>query len=106
MTSTRLHVDAPATPSTALQHAAVAHDSHGQLGSAVLMIPTGNAPMNTPGTPSPTSDVSMDISSEMASIGSTEEIPTIDYIGTTDDINIGIIEINGSHPGALAQDGD
>jgi hypothetical protein len=42
----------------------------------------------------------------MTSIGSTEEIPTIDYIGTTDDINIGIIEINGSHPGALAQDGD
>ncbi|KAJ8585001.1 hypothetical protein M405DRAFT_865760, partial [Rhizopogon salebrosus TDB-379] len=60
----RLHVDAPATPSTALQHAAIAYDSHGPLGSAVLMIPTGNAPLNTPGTPSPTSDVSMDISSD------------------------------------------
>jgi len=60
----RLHVDAPATPSTALQHAAVAHDSHGQLGSAMQMIPTGKSPMNIPGTPSPTSDVSMDISSD------------------------------------------
>jgi hypothetical protein len=60
----RLHVDAPATPLTALQHATVSYDSPHPLGSAVLMIPTGNAPMNTPGTPSSTSDVSMDISSD------------------------------------------
>jgi hypothetical protein len=60
----RLHVDAPVTPSTAFQHAAVPYDSPRPLGRAVLMIPTGNAGMNTPGTPSSTSDVSMDISSD------------------------------------------
>jgi hypothetical protein len=60
----RLHVDAPATPSTAFQHAAVPYDLPRPLGRAVLMIPTGNARMNTPGTPSSTSDVSMDISSD------------------------------------------
>jgi hypothetical protein len=60
----RLHVNAPATPSTAFQHAAVLYDSPRPLGCAVLMIPTGNARMNTPGTPSSTSDVSMDISSD------------------------------------------
>jgi hypothetical protein len=59
----RLHVDTPATPSTAIQRAAVHYDSPHPLGHAVLIIPSRNAAMNTPGTPSSMSDVSMDISS-------------------------------------------